>query len=136
LIVYFSLDSHHPRTGCYPLVVASSLVFQKLTMVNPLLSILEKCKKINSMKHPTFLTYPTLTSTFSTITMQHKRLEPFNRLLLKSHTKYVHLSSFFLSLSKESFTYPHTTFSYHFLVLLHNLNPPSPHTTYKAHIDL
>ncbi len=64
-------------------------------------------RKTNSRKYPTYLTCPILPSIFNIITMQHKGLKSFNLIPLKSHTKYVHLSPLFPSLSKEnSFPYP------------------------------
>jgi hypothetical protein len=124
-----SCTSATPKVGAH-----LGIIRLHLPMVNPIFSILEKCKEINSKEHPTFITYPIITCTLSTITMQHKWLESFNYLPLKSHTKYVQFFSFFLSLSKEGFTYSHTTFSYHFFIFSQPLSH-SPHTTYKAHID-
>ncbi len=124
-----SSNSHHPRTGYYPPMVASSLVFQKLTMVSSLLSILDKCKDINSRKHPNYVTYSILPSTLSTITMQHKRLKSFNHLPLKSHTKHVHLSL------KKVLYIPHKSLI-NPLIFSHFFYPPSPHITHKAHVDL
>jgi hypothetical protein len=108
LIFYSSFNSHRPRTNCYSLVAANSLVLQRLPMVSPLLFVLNKCKEFNSMKHPTYITYFILPFTLSITTMQHKIFESFNHLPLKSHTKYVHFSSILPSLSKGEFSISHT----------------------------
>jgi hypothetical protein len=134
LIVCSSFDSHHPEIGYWPPMATSSLVLQKLPMFNPILSIVNKCRDIGFKTHPTYIIYSTLPSTFSTKTMEHNRFESFNHLPLKSHTKYVHLSSFLPHFPRKVFHRPHK-FLMNPFIRSYFLYLPSPHTTHKAHID-